>query len=294
MQDFVNKRGWLGSESQKPEQLDLDGYFLPRPTPVGHHSLTLNKLNVEKYPVPGVEFENFYSLNKLGFRSDNFTKKHKGKTHALFAGCSMTFGDSIPLQYLWAKKVHDKINESNPTSGFFNVGCNGATLGQVVENISKYIDNYGTPEYIFVLLPDLNRTFVEAKDAYLSPIFRQALSTYRTFAKYCKAEGIKLIMMSWEPSVNIKTNKRAPYAFISDGVPNYYDKMPEFRDTVEQFYKIDFPEMQDYIMKYVEDNLETHPAGLFLDLAWDDAHPGVAEHEFWYNKFYEKYLEISS
>lgn len=292
---FKEKKGWPGSSKFSEQEEDISKWFLPKATPLGCHTLKLTQLNIEKFPVPGVDFDSFYKLNSLGFRSDEFTKKHRPGQHVLFAGCSMTFGDGIPLQYLWARKLYLKLNEIGVASGFYNVASNGASISQMLDNTTKYIKEYGKPEYIFMLIPDLNRTFNESDNSsFTSTYFRQAISFYELFADYCVQTGINLIAMSWEPSVNIKMTKKAkPYYFISNGDNIGRGNTPEFRDRVSQFYKIDYAEMQDFILKTTMDNRDTHEAGLFLDLAWDDAHPGIAEHQFWYNKFYEKYLDIS-
>lgn len=288
IQKFIRKRKWPQKVVYKKEE-----FFDLHVTPFNHHSLQLTKLNIQHYPVPDVDLVNFYKINSMGFRSDEFTDKHDGQ-HILFAGCSMTFGDGIPLQYLWAHKLYSKIKAEHGASGYFNIASNGASVGVIIENTYKYIKKYGKPDYVFMLLPDLQRTMNSYAEDDRDQGFREQLSLYLALSDLCIAYGINLIVMSWEISVNIKKDVIENYKFYSQGEVKNAWYLPEYRDTIPQFHKLDFPEYKDEVRRYVADNFDTHEAGLFLDLAWDDAHPGIAEHEFWYNKFYEKYMDIHS
>lgn len=50
-----------------------------------------------------------YKFNNYGFRCDDFNSWENYPYRILFAGCSMTEGIGVPLEDLWAKKLHTKI-----------------------------------------------------------------------------------------------------------------------------------------------------------------------------------------
>lgn len=97
-----------------------------------------------------------YSYNNFGFRCDDFVKNHNG-LHILFAGCSETEGAANKLEDVWSHILYSKIKESEQTSGYYNVGKAGLTISAIVMNILQYINDFGSPDYIFVQLPDQTR-----------------------------------------------------------------------------------------------------------------------------------------
>lgn len=99
-----------------------------------------------------------YIFNSFGFRSDEFKKDHKG-AHILFAGCSETEGAGGNLDALWAKMAYDEINKKQITSGFFNLGRSGWGWQVILANILVYIKEYGAPDAIFILFPNIGRFY---------------------------------------------------------------------------------------------------------------------------------------
>jgi len=99
-----------------------------------------------------------YYFNSLGYRSDEFTKFHDGE-HILFAGCSETEGMGGNLESLWAYMVYKKLSETKKISGFFNLSRGGWGHDVIIANIIQYINEYGKPNKIYMLLPELSRDF---------------------------------------------------------------------------------------------------------------------------------------
>ena len=50
-----------------------------------------------------------YSINSCGFRTQEFKKYSKNSLKILFAGCSNTFGEGLPLEYTWSQLLIQKI-----------------------------------------------------------------------------------------------------------------------------------------------------------------------------------------
>lgn len=131
-----------------------------------------------------------YKLNSAGLRSDEF-KKNPGSPHILFAGCSVTCGIGVNLQDTWAYKLYSDFN--NP-SGFFNISLPGGSPIEIISNIFKYIDQYGKPDYIFILLPPIHRDGRYVIKDYIDKI---VYNFYRSLEVFCKYNNIKLLSSSW-------------------------------------------------------------------------------------------------
>jgi hypothetical protein len=99
-----------------------------------------------------------YYFNSLGYRSDEFTKFHDGE-HVLFAGCSETEGVGGNLDSCWSYMTYKKLSETGKISGFFNLSRAGWGHDVIIANIIQYINTYGKPSKIYMLLPNLSRGF---------------------------------------------------------------------------------------------------------------------------------------
>lgn len=95
-----------------------------------------------------VETTNDYVLNSHGARSVEFFRNPE----LLIAGCSQTFGIGIPEEVTWGSLLAKELNLN-----YVNIAHQGASVSAIVSNIFSYIRNYGRPEKIVVLLPDLYR-----------------------------------------------------------------------------------------------------------------------------------------
>lgn len=131
-----------------------------------------------------------YKLNSDGLRSDEF-KKNPESPHILFAGCSVTCGIGVNIQDTWAYKLYSDFENA---SGFFNVSLPGGSPTEIISNIFKYIDQYGKPDYIFILLPPIHRDGRYVTKDYIDRI---VYNYYRSLEIFCNFNGIKLLSSSW-------------------------------------------------------------------------------------------------
>ena len=234
-----------------------------------------------------------YSLNQEYFRCDNFTKDHSS-THILFAGCSQTEGVGAPLETVWSKVLLSTIS---PDSGFYTIAKSGFGWQKVISNFMIYVEKYGAPEYLFVLLPNLGRFFqwdpvdkryiyvqrypnggevsTEQEDEEKVPDFlfiekpltldehRKAFVDFsigwKLFEKYCESIGTKMLWASWDYVEN--ANYR-----LANISKNYIDLSGKD------------------LLDFIRDNRPNGKMGKY-DLSRRDGHAGILINEYWANAF---------
>jgi hypothetical protein len=218
-----------------------------------------------------------YKINNVGQRSEDFNQLDVKKTNILFAGCSVTFGEFLPEGYSWPHHVYKYFKDLNLDLGPLNiVSFPGASGPKIVYNIFKYLSNYGTPDYLFILMPDVFRYYATEKDAKsfypsvpyidgteikdsLDPFNRiyEFQQFYRMLEILCNLFGIKLYCSSWSNSANtiidnfnFSTYKKMQYDYkkIIDGIDANYLKLYD----------------KDFYIKAADD---LHP-GLFTQLTY--------------------------
>lgn len=88
-----------------------------------------------------------YWFNSLGYRSPEF-----GDAAMLVAGCSHSYGVGLDTQHRWGDVLSNRLGVTNA-----NISVPGYSTSELVESIFRYIDTYGSPEYVVCLFPDLFR-----------------------------------------------------------------------------------------------------------------------------------------
>jgi hypothetical protein len=155
-----------------------------------------------------------YKLNKNFFRSDNFIKEHDG-VHIVFSGCSETFGEGGPIEENWSYIVHQHIEKQNKTSGFFNLAVPGSGWDQIFLNLMTYMNDNGSPDYIFILAPQMlryygwnmdsdefvyNRSSEWDKNNNELPLYKNRFImwaiSFKIFLDYCKKNNTKVFWSS--------------------------------------------------------------------------------------------------
>jgi hypothetical protein len=219
----------------------------------------------------GIDIRDFYKLNSYGFRSDEFTDKHNG-LHILFAGCSITFGDSIPLEYTWAHKLYSKISSSQKTSGYFNLGTPGVGMSEILSNILVYLYYYGVPDLIFINFPDAERESSSIDNLDQREIFKNKLliSNLMLIKFLRRILPSKIYAFTWDKTFNAKPNR---------DIRSAMGLLP-FR----------IKDAERHIFNFTQENSE-HKYSDFFIKAMDDAHPGIAVHDFYYNFIYNEYIK---
>lgn len=166
------------------------------------------------------------SINNYGHRSENFKELRTDKLNILFSGCSETFGEALPERHNWPNYVIKKMKDANQHFGQGSVlSFPGGSISKIVRNIFKYVDSFGKPDYIIVLLPDIYRTEVYSvggntqqirmmKDPVLDTVSQDfpGISEYDCLTTYiqqyqildifCKTNNIKLLCSSWSKEVS--------------------------------------------------------------------------------------------
>lgn len=228
------------------------------------------------------------TYNSSGFRCDEFKTEHD-LPHFLFVGCSVSFGDSVPLESSWAYKTHEYLKNTYGSSGFYNLSGLGAGIGDCVTNIIKYIDIYGIPDAIFFGVPDPNRIAVNIfdglavitrhsdmtkRESFLSvnekfsvnPFLKISFDFYLMLDYFCKSKNIKL---------------------FASQVTQLGDKDSSncFHQLSKNFDSFTICEEDDLL-----NFLRTTENGKNKDYlkAIDEMHPGTGSHIYWANMFIEK------
>jgi hypothetical protein len=166
-----------------------------------------------------------YPLNNYCHMSDDFFPLDSQNTNVLFAGCSVTAGEYLPYGYAWPHHLYDYLKEKNSNIGPKHIlGFPGGNAEKIIANIFKYIDKFGKPDYIFLMLPDMFRIYTAKEDIFAPEITYSSGSTindlmfpfqgmyqyqmaYRNLEILCSALNIKLMGTSWEKCANVEMAK---------------------------------------------------------------------------------------
>lgn len=249
--------------------------------------------------IKNVDIGNHIKMNSHRFRSDEFIDSHDGK-HILFSGCSVTYGVGLKDNEIWSSLLFNKIKEKEKVSGYYNLAIPGTGIFDIVINIFKYIDKYGSPDSIFINLPGPSRFYalINKED----DIWTDKVSTHRSYEslenKYKHAiynyPNNKMSTVIDEKAIYIyqylfmletfcKNNNIDLYLFSY-----IYDLGDLIKITdLQTFYNFDEKEILKKIYQYHEDN----PKDKFYLKARDEKHPGTAQNYAWYDSLYNIYLE---
>ena len=240
------------------------------------------------------------------YRCDEFTKEHNGK-HVIFAGCSFTAGEALEKEETWAYKVHQKMQG---TSGFFNIGVSGLSVTDIIDQVLKYIHNYGNPDEIYILFPNASRDLEYCGHEYKYT----ELMIWRSYSwlhEYCKSHGIKLYSFTWEIPVRgwpLRADEQDVKKFERNIFPDqsqkkYYPGTTEERDDWSQqlgdetikilgkfdtFYVFSEDEMEERVFYFDQTKNKGKPYSL---VAKDSVHPGESFHDFYAEFIYSKATE---
>lgn len=226
--------------------------------------------------------------NDFGCRSDDFKKDHEGKLHILYAGCSITYGEGLPIEHVWAKIVNNYIhNNIAETSGYFNVAKCGVNFHVMLNQIIGYMKYAGKPDVIFLLLPEIGREYLEYdtqmwamnKDELQRPGKDENPITLKNFRErlinlksICDLLEIKLVLGCWAMNINnyLDITKHFTSPFVGLDIVNVAGKTIWLQDFRE--HHMNHPEIEKEIL----DSLDPHdPLRKMVYLALDDAHPGL-------------------
>lgn len=230
-------------------------------------------------------------FNDLGYRSDDFIQNHGGKLHVLYAGCSFTYAEGVPIDLSWSGLVNKYINNHiATTSGYFNIGKGGAELATMINNIMGYMSYAGIPDIVFLNLPEIGRERLEYRipirtladsdhntpsNKHLITIeaFRDRLINLRILFKLL---GSQLIIGTWTMNTN-------NFKELSNMYGNPFDSLDVIDLTVSSGQSISDTTGNFIVDKLVRQEVlemidrDTRLSQI-IDWALDDSHPGLAGH----------------
>lgn len=238
-------------------------------------------------PIYEEQYKFQYKLNSEGFRSQHFKTLDKNYTNILYSGCSMTFGYGLPENYIWPTLLTSLIKEKLPIEiESFNVASPGASIHEIVRNCFIFFEKYGNPNYLFISVPDVNRSIsFDSSDTKFKQIIPSKFKLRRKMSKdliyalshintsnnwllgadimfmlelYCKSAGINLLWTSWEREQAEEWN--------SLKFTNYF-KTEDY--NVKTWYQ---PINGEPKPEGLKENLENLP---YWGYARDGSHPGV-------------------
>lgn len=223
-----------------------------------------------------------YSLNSYGYRSDEFDSEHR-ENDVLFAGCSFTFGEGLPINENWSGQIYEYFKNSGITDRYLSVSYPGGSINLIVHSIFKYLEMFNKPKTIMMLVPDAERSiFFDSTHSFsINPVpnnfdkdifwksFDNAIMnswvTIRQLEILCKYAGIRFIWSAWNPEQQeaYKHMKFTNYLYMNDELIHN---------------NINYGELGNF--KYIEK-------------ARDRAHPGAAYFNGVKNLFLKEYNETA-
>lgn len=247
-------------------------------------TITEKKKNIEKDP------DHTYRLNNVGHRSDDFNVLNKENLNILFAGCSTTFGEGVKEKHRWTNRVYEELKKDNPNIGPLNVlAYPGFGIDVITHNIFKYIDNYGIPDVIFLLIPDYFRLIqYSPEDLVIHP---NIVIDYRTgtlkgdyfteelffiYQRYvrildimCRVNNIKLYIGTWDSKTDAELKQL--------GVDSFKTILFDFNKLLDS----------SHYQKIAESTAKEDKPYLYDSR--DGDHPGILIHEYFAQRFLERY-----
>lgn len=252
----------------------------------GYH--VLDKIDPERIHEDKQDWKVTYRYNSDWFRCDQFTKTHNG-LHVVFSGCSNTEGVGNDIENTWSHMVYKELSKTYNLSGYFNIGKGGYGWHKIINNFVAYVREYGAPDILAILHPNLIRYYVweESNDGSSQWAYRQKfpyhtqnikedgpmLSTveehrdefpvwatsWNLFLEYCKSIGTKVVWSIWDEyeAANIDNSE-----YFDDTFFTFENNMQEVIEELRP----------DLIMK---DG----------DVCARDGHPGLIEQTWWSKQF---------
>ena len=222
------------------------------------HFLYLDDLDKEGYDL----HKDFtYTVNSNNFRNEHFSKLSGKDYNVLALGCSYAFGTGLPEEFNWPRILESYIKNKEKNTKLVNLGSPGLGVDSLINNLISFISEYGIPDAIFALLPDMNRhvifhprdnsfiqyapstrnieekrsdpyIFSKVKSYAFEDRMYSSINQIRMLEELCKAYGIKLFWNSWSGVdaniyADLKFNNLCPfynYSLIDEEV---YPTIPD-------------------------------------------------------------------
>ena len=232
--------------------------------------------------------------------SDEFNSD-QNHNKVLFAGCSVTAGESLDHEDSWAKKLHTKISKQNDVGGYYNIAASGMSVTECIDQIFRYCNDYGNPKTIFLMLPDPWRDFKYAQDGVVDTLNTLIYRCYFYLEQYCNSNNIKLITTTWYKDATLIGSEMLPekkekfYPGTKDRRADWGDQLnknevnilDELLKNFKSYNIYSEEKMIESIYNY--DKAKKKQDKKYSLVASDEIHPGTSFHDFWSDFMYETY-----
>jgi len=238
-----------------------------------------------------------YLLNSKNFRCDEFKKNHDG-LHILFGGCSCTLGTGNDLENVWAYKLYNEIKKENKVSGYYNLGHKGGGIISIIHTILLYIENYGKPDVLFLLLPNAERDEKYFSDTEYTTFF-VTIMMYKLLEMFCESNKIKLISTSWiidDDKIDLMSslkNKLSNKMYRKRKNQKHNDSyfLQLLQQNTKTFKLININLIDNLIFNYVKENKNSPNLYEAKDYG---RHYGTAFNHAWMIYMLERFMEINN
>jgi len=172
-----------------------------------------------------------YNMNSLCFRSKEILTLDSKNINILTSGCSNSMGWGIFKKNTWSNYLYEDFKLLKNNINIDDISYSGASIHSIIRNINAFINNYGTPNYIFICFPPITRNLyyyskqngfvnaflinkhlmqpIEIQKKYSKEYVHENNLLFATTLLYmlesiCVSKGIKLVWTSWnEDDCNI-------------------------------------------------------------------------------------------
>jgi hypothetical protein len=257
---------------------DKDNKVRVEQTSTSYNALSYEVVSVPKPPKIGDGIFLSTDHNSMGYRSDEFVELDKSNNNVLFAGCSVTYGSGLFLKETWAHLVWSQMNN---TSGFFNLSSVARSIPIICFEVIKYCNQYGNPNTLVLMLPDINRLTkysypdkeymihmfgqtdsIYAESSEYKDLEQQAFQYYTMLEIFCLKNNIDLFTFSWaQGTENLLARNSAKNLHIIDR-EQLSKKILKYKSSLPK-------DLSDYAM-----NARDRDGG-------KPGHPGIAIHAAW-------------
>ena len=240
-----------------------------------------------------------YKTNSIELRSDELSHE-LAASNFLFAGCSFTYGEGLPLDLVWSYRLNTELHMHSDMK-YFSIAYRGGSIDYILNALEDYLEIYGNPKAIFALFPSPLRRLREYNEKesrygvalppplsgsaasedlarYIKDVWPECKSekdvhrhNYRLIAAFqeaCEQKGVKLFWGTWD------------YRFRT-----YINSIEADNDLYVDLDVGKVEKKQDSI---------TDKNKLYYYQARDTYHPGAGYHSAVKNLFKEKYENTKS
>lgn len=238
------------------------------------------------------------TTNSYGYRSDEFSKNF-AKQGYLFSGCSFTYGAGLPPKKSWPYFLNKMLERK----AVFNLGQSGQSIIAIIDNVYKYMREFGEPKGIFLLLPDINRfesykIKVEDNEVYLehTPFLLHSVDHHRFIESQEELEELrdKAITVDLILSRSMLAIKTLEEYLAMKGIPLVWTTWNQhFRNFLSQTTVFDnYFDMEEMPERYLLDNdPDKDEVKHWFEAEDHPPHPGIGEQKYFAEQMFKAFGE---